>query len=79
MIKAANLSHSLRTHAGRAMQALSSVRMIGTAATMGYCAVHLATTHKFSPMAFGTAVTFGAIAAVTAALLSGCWSTSRSP
>ncbi len=66
-----------RDAAARALRALSGVRTMGAAATMGYCAIHLLTTHKFTPMMFGGAVAFGAVVAVTATLLSGCLSRSR--
>jgi hypothetical protein len=72
------IRRGITARAACAMQALSGVRMVGSAATMGYCAIHLATTHKFSPMIFGSAVMFGAVAAVTASLLSGCLTSSRS-
>ena len=77
MTRPATIRDRIATHTGRALQALSGVRMVGTAATMGYCAVHLATTHRFSPMMFAGAVMFGAVVAVTVTLLSGCLSGSR--
>ena len=78
MTKIADRRSRIVTRASRLMQALSSIRMVGTVATMGYCAIHIATTHTLSPMMFGGAVMFGAVVGVTATLLSGCLTSSRS-
>jgi len=74
MTNLVDLRRGITTRAAPVLRTLSSVRMVGTAATMGYCAVHLATTHSFSPTVFGGAVAFGAIVAVAATLLAGCLS-----
>jgi len=78
MTNLADLRRGITTRAAPVLRALSGVRMVGTAATMGYCAVHLATTHSFSPMVFGSAVAFGVVVAVAATLLASCLSSSRS-
>ena len=78
MMHTTDLRRRLTASTGRALRALSGVRMAGTAATMAYCAIHLATTHRFSPMMFAGAVVFGAVVAGTAALLSGCLGSSHS-
>jgi hypothetical protein len=55
------------------VEAAAKFRLVAMAATGVYCAIHLLVAHRFSALVFAGALLFGAVAAVTAAWLSGRW------
>ena len=78
MSRIAPLRQGTMTRIAGLLQLFGSVRMIGTAATLTYCAIHLAITHRISPLMAGGALVFGIVVAIMATRLAGLFTSSRS-